>query len=321
MCAPRQREVERSGRNFTEITYVFTEQCPPGYKCGDEFGVRQYVGIFTEDELRSFEEHVGQMIAHDERWLENTLDVSPPGATGDRKARTKYFFPKYTYGAGHTPKRGDCEAVPLPPGEACPRCGGKQTLVTEQCNDIPAWIFQPDGPCLASILVKLGILENGWANSAILNVYNKRGGKLLVHFDSPHLFERPIIAIGLFSSKRLSFGVAGLGMQPQEHHCEVEEPRGSVTIMEGYAANLINHCVKPVREKVVSLLLRCMHPELLADGWKASNTMLCRSAPTALQINQDAASGGGGAGASDADEDLSELAARIADEQASSGQA
>ena len=91
--------------------------------------------------------------------------------------------------------------------------------------------------------------------------------------------------------------------------------------MEGYAANLINHCVKPVREKVVSLLLRCMHPELLADGWKASNTMLCRSAPTALQINQDAASGGGGVGSSDADEDLSELAARIADEQASSGQA
>ena len=52
-----------------------------------------------------------------------------------------------------------------------------------------------------------------------------------------------------------------------------------------------------------------MHPELLAEGWKASNTMLCRSAPTALQINQDAVSGAGGVGASDTDED--ELAARL----------
>ena len=80
-------------------------------------------------------------------------------------------------------------------------------------------------------------------------------------------------------------------MQPQKHHCEVDMPRGSVTIMEGYAANRINHGVRPVREKVASLLLRRMHPQLLAEGWKASNTILCRSAPPELQIDQDAASG------------------------------
>ena len=77
--------------------------------------------------------------------------------------------------------------------------------------------------------------------------------------------------------------------------------------------------MKHVREKAASLLLRRMHPELLAEGWKASNTMLCRSAPTALQINQDAASGGGGAGASDADEDLSELNERLLDHRPADG--
>ena len=144
----------------------------------------------------------------------STLDVSPRRATGDQKARTKYFFPKYTYGDKQTPKRGDCDAEPLPPGLACKRCKGEQKLVTEQCNNIPAWIYQPDGACLARPLVELGILENGWANSAILNVYNKRGGKLGQHSDSPHLFVRPIIAISLSSAKSFSFGVEGQGMQP-----------------------------------------------------------------------------------------------------------
>ena len=232
----------------------------------------------------------------------------PPGATGDQKARTKYFFPKYTYGAGQTPKCGDCDAAPLPPGETRRRCHGAQSLVTERCNPIPDWIFQPDGLCLASILVALGVLENGWANSAILNVYNKRGGKLLGHFDSPRLFQRPIIAIGLFSAKRLSFGVAGFGMQPQEHHYGVDMPRGSVTIMEGYAANRINHAVRPVREKVASLLIRRMHPGLLDEEWKARNEILCRSPPTTLQIDQDAVSE-----ASDAEDNLSELNERLLD--------
>ena len=148
-------------------------------------------------------------------------------------------------------------------------------------------------------------------NSAILNVYNKKGGKLLHHFDSPHLFERPIIALSLFSGKSLSFGVKGLGMQPQEHHYEVDMPRGAITIMEGYAANKVNHGVKPVAEKVASLLLRRMHPSLLDKDWCEQNT---------VQVNPSLDSPGGdeqvhmelsGVGG-----DLDELAERIADEDA-----
>ena len=111
--------VERSGRTFTEITHVFRgAKCPAGVKCGDPFGVRQLVAIFTEDALRRFESRVVDMVAHDERWLSNTLGVSPPGATGDQKARTKYFFPKYTYGERKTLKRGDSVAAPHAPRES-----------------------------------------------------------------------------------------------------------------------------------------------------------------------------------------------------------
>ena len=299
MCEPRQRAVRRGGRTFTEIAHVFKEgKCPAGFKCGDEFGVRQFLGVFTEDELRGFEARVDDMIAHDERWLPDTLDISPPGASVNKRTRTKYFFPKYTYGPGQTPKRGDCEALPLPPGKVCPKCKGAQSLHTERCNNIPDWIYHAEQPCLAAILVDCGILENGWANSAILNVYNKRGGKLGQHFDSPHLFTRPIVAISLFSGKSLSFGVAGLGMQPQKHHHTVDMPRGAITIMEGFAANQINHGVKSVRGKVASLLLRRMHPSLLGEEWCANNNVLLPSA--ALQ----------------SDTSLDELAEHIADEDA-----
>lgn len=281
LCETRRRIIERSGRQIAEITHIFREgKCPAGFKCGDEFGVRQLVGVFTEDELSSFEKQVDEMVAHDERWQANTLDISPPGATGDKKKRTKLFFPQYTYGPKQTPKRGDCAEVPLPPGQVCRQCRGAQTLITEQCNDIPDWIYHAERPCLASILVELGILENGWANSAILNMYHKRGGKLLGHFDSPHLFARPIIAVSRFSAKSLSFGVGGQGMQPQERHYTVDMPQGAVTIMYGFAANQINHAVKPVREKVASLLLRRMHPSLLGDKWVAKNTVQVNQAST-----------------------------------------
>jgi hypothetical protein len=73
----------------------------------------------------------------------------------------------------------------------------------------------------------------------------------------------------------LSFGLKGLGMKPQEHHYTVRMPRGAVTIMEGYAANRINHGVPPVAEKAASLLIRRMHPSLLGAEWVDSNTIHC----------------------------------------------
>ena len=65
-----------------------------------------------------------------------------------------------------------------------------------------------------------------------------------------------------------------------EHHYTVDMPRGAVTIMEGFAANQKNHGVKSVRGKVASLLLRRMHPELLAKKWVANNTAQVTQAPS-----------------------------------------
>ena len=94
-------------------------------------------------------------------------------------------------------------------------------------------------------------------------IYHESGGRLHGHFDSPHLFARPIVALELFSEKTFNFGAKNTGMQPQEQHFTVRMPHGSVTIMEGYAANKINHGVRPVKRKATSLLLRRVHPSLL----------------------------------------------------------
>ena len=104
MCEQRERLIEINGRKITEVTHVFKEgQCPEGCNPGDEFGVKQYVCIFTEEELQGYERQVDEMLENDEQWLENTLDVSPKEATGAEKhkrLRTKHFFPQYTYGGG-----------------------------------------------------------------------------------------------------------------------------------------------------------------------------------------------------------------------------
>ena len=243
--------------------------------------MKQFTGIFTEDELRSFEGSIDEMLEHDERWLENTLDVSPKWASGDKKRnrlRTKHFFPQYTYGGGHTPQRGDCGPTPLWPCQRCPKCKGAQAIVTDKCNDIPDWIYHPEQSCLAKTLIELGIIKDAWANSAILNTYHKSGGKLMQHFDSCHLFVRPIVGLSLFGTKSLSFGLKTTAMKAAAHHYTVEQQRGVITIVYGYAADKINHGVQCVGRKASTLLLRRVFPELLSDEWKEKNTMRCKIA-------------------------------------------
>ena len=95
MSEPRQQEVQRKDRTFTQITHVFREgRCPAGFNPGDEFGAKQYVNIFTEEELRSFENRVDDMIADDEPWLANTLDVSPPDAIGAMLPSLRRAYPQ-----------------------------------------------------------------------------------------------------------------------------------------------------------------------------------------------------------------------------------
>ena len=67
-------------------------------------------------------------------------------------------------------------------------------------------------------------------------------------------------------------------MAAREHNYTVEMRRAVVTIMEGYAANKINHGVRPVERKASTLLFRRMLPELLSEELKERNTMRWQAA-------------------------------------------
>ena len=75
----------------------------------------------------------------------------------------------------------------------------------------------------------------------VFNCYGK-AGSIAVHQDSKDLFERPIVSLRLFDSSVLSFGAYGVGMIDREY--KVPLPRGVVTLMEGFAADNISHCIK-----------------------------------------------------------------------------
>ena len=77
-------------------------------------------------------------------------------------------------------------------------------------------------------------------------MYHGSGSRLHGHFGFPHLFAKPIVALELFSENNFDFGAKNTRMQPQEQHFTVRTPRFSVNIMEGYAANQINHGMPPV---------------------------------------------------------------------------
>ena len=173
--------------------------------------------------------------------------------------------------SGYTPQWADCGPIPLQPLQRCPQCKGAQAIVTDKCNDIPGWIYHSKQPCLAKTLIELDVIEDAWANSAILNTYHKAGGKLMQHADSCHLFVRPIVGLSLFNAKSLSFGIESRGMATNLFTLQM--PRGAITIMEGYAANKINHGVRPVKRKTATLLLRRVFPGLLSNEWRKKNTM------------------------------------------------
>jgi len=95
-------------------------------------------------------------------------------------------------------------------------------------------------------LEKAGVVETGFINSVVINDYAP-GGCIVSHVDPRHIFERPILSASFFSDSALSFGCKFF-FKP----IRVTEPivclpinRGVVTVLDGYAANNVTHCVRP----------------------------------------------------------------------------
>ncbi|XP_010290268.1 PREDICTED: RNA demethylase ALKBH5, partial [Phaethon lepturus] len=104
-----------------------------------------------------------------------------------------------------------------------------------------------------------GQIPEGFVNSAVINDYQP-GGCIVSHVDPIHIFERPIVSVSFFSDSALCFGC-----KFQFKPIRVSEPvlflpvkRGSVTVLSGYAADEITHCIRPqdIKERRAVIILR-----------------------------------------------------------------
>ncbi|XP_060946917.1 RNA demethylase ALKBH5 [Limanda limanda] len=189
---------------------------------------------FTPEECALIEGKIDEVVAQGEAGLyrEHTVDRAP--------LRNKYFFGEgYTYGA-QLEKRGP----------------GQERLYRKgEVDDIPGWVDE----LVIKRLVANGVIPEGFVNSAVINDYQP-GGCIVSHVDPLHIFARPIVSVSFFSDSALCFGC-----RFQFKPIRVSEPvfvlpvrRGSVTVLSGYAADDITHCIRPqdIKERRAVIILR-----------------------------------------------------------------
>ncbi|KAG7315571.1 hypothetical protein KOW79_020437 [Hemibagrus wyckioides] len=194
--------------------------------------------VFTPEECARIEAKIDEVVAKGDRGLyrEHTVDRAP--------LRNKYFFGEgYTYGA-QLEKRGP----------------GQERLYSKgEVDEIPAWVYE----LVIEPLVARGIIPEGFVNSAVINDYQP-GGCIVSHVDPIHIFERPIVSVSFFSDSALCFGC-----KFQFKPIRVSEPvlclpvrRGSVTLLSGYAADDITHCIRPqdIKQRRAVIILRKTRP-------------------------------------------------------------
>ena len=136
--------------------------------------------LFSDDQCEEIEKKIDEVVRIAERGMykEHTVDRAP--------LRNKYFFGEgYTYGSQLEKKGPGMERL-FPKGEV---------------DEIPDWIDQ----LVVQPLVEAKLIPEGFVNSAAINDYMP-GGCIVSHIDPPHIFDRPIISVSLFSDSALSFG-------------------------------------------------------------------------------------------------------------------
>ncbi|OCT64457.1 RNA demethylase ALKBH5 [Xenopus laevis] len=196
-------------------------------------GIRQ-MRLFSPDECATIESKIDEVVSRADKGLyqEHTVDRAP--------LRNKYFFGEgYTYGA-QLQRRGPGQERLYPKGEV---------------DEIPGWVHE----LVIRRLVERRIIPEGFVNSAVINDYQP-GGCIVSHVDPIHIFERPIVSVSFFSDSALCFGC-----KFQFKPIRVSEPvfflpvrRGSVTVLSGYAADEITHCIRPqdIKERRAVVILR-----------------------------------------------------------------
>uniref|UniRef100_A0A1B6EQ09 RNA demethylase ALKBH5 n=1 Tax=Cuerna arida TaxID=1464854 RepID=A0A1B6EQ09_9HEMI len=193
--------------------------------------------LFDDAQCTKIEEKIDRVVERAEKgkYKPCTVDRAP--------LRNKYFFGEgYTYGSQLARKGPGMERLYRP----------------GQVDPIPSWVTR----LVINPLVRTGIIPEGFVNSAVINDY-RPGGCIVSHIDPVHIFDRPIVSVSFMSDSMLSFGCK-FTFKP----IRVSKPifclpleRGCVTLLSGFAADEITHCVRPedtVARRAVIILRRVL---------------------------------------------------------------
>lgn len=190
--APHKHRVEYKFRKYYEDENEYEDGYAPRSKYDNQTdfqreselrkihsGIKQR-RLFTPAECDKLEAKIDEVVkvALRGEYKTCTVDKAP--------LRNKYFFGEgYTYGPQLAQKGPGMERL-YPKGEV---------------DEIPDWIDK----MVVQPLYEANFLPKGFVNSAVINDYLP-GGCIVSHIDPPHIFDRPIVSLSLFSDSALSFG-------------------------------------------------------------------------------------------------------------------
>ncbi|XP_038068416.1 RNA demethylase ALKBH5-like [Patiria miniata] len=181
----------------------------------------QQLQLFSDAESKEIEKKIDEVVKNglQGKYRPHTVDRAP--------LRNKYFFGEgYTYGA-QLSKRGPGQERLYPKGEV---------------DEIPDWIHE----LVVKKLEDHELVPKGFINSAVINDYQP-GGCIVSHVDPLHIFDRPIVSASFLSDAALSFGCKFSFKPIRVTKPKVSLPmaRGCVTLISGYAADEVTHCIRP----------------------------------------------------------------------------
>ncbi|XP_028395345.1 RNA demethylase ALKBH5-like [Dendronephthya gigantea] len=201
-------------------------------------GITQRV-LFDDEACLKIEKMIDEVVENGEKghYREKTVDRAP--------LRNKYFF-----GEGYTYGKQMAEKGP----------GQEKLYARGVVDDIPQWIFD----MVEKKVVEAGIVPKNFINSAVINDY-QAGGCIVSHIDPGHIFDRPIVSASFFSASSLCFGCKFTFKPIRTSPPVLSLPisRGCVTVLSGYAADGITHCVRPqdVTERRAVIILRRVYDD------------------------------------------------------------
>ncbi|XP_066929908.1 RNA demethylase ALKBH5-like [Clytia hemisphaerica] len=202
-------------------------------------GIKQIRNFFDDSMCHKIEKKIDQIAekALCGLYKQKTYDRAP--------LRNKYFFGEgYTYGKQMEHKG---------PGQ-------ERLHVKGDVDEIPKWIQKH----IVQKVYEEKLVPDGWINSAVVNEYFP-GGCIVSHIDPIHIFDRPIISISFNSKSYLSFGVkfSFNPIRTSEPTLALPLDRGTLTMISGYAADNVTHCIRPqdVVERRCVIILRRVFPD------------------------------------------------------------